>query len=92
MAGVPPYRSTSFSRAVITEADIQKMTKEERLEAVHMLWDAILGTPNDEPDSPDWHAEELAERTRKLDAGEETFLTIEEAKAQVAGFKARHRR
>jgi putative addiction module component (TIGR02574 family) len=77
---------------MITEADIKKMTKEERLEAVHMLWDSLLGNPDDEPASPDWHAEELAERTRRLDAGEETFLTIEEAKAQVAEFKARYRK
>lgn len=77
---------------MITRADVERMTKEERLEAVYMLWDSLVGSPDDEPDSPDWHAEELAERTRRLDAGEEQFLTIEEAKAQVAEFKARHRR
>ena len=77
---------------MITEADVKKMTKEERLEAVHMLWDSLLGSPDDEPDSPAWHAEELAERTKRLEAGEETFYTLEEAWAKLEEFKASQRK
>ena len=76
---------------MIAEADIQKMTKDERLETIHMLWASMRSRPEDEPESPDWHGEVLAERTRRIEDGEETFLTIAEAKAQVAEFKARHR-
>jgi len=76
---------------VITEADVEKMTKEERLEAIHMLWDSMRDSSGNEPESPGWHEEVLAERTARIDAGEEVFLTIPEAKAQVAEFKARHR-
>ena len=76
---------------MIAEADIKKMSREERLETIHLLWESLIDSPENEPESPGWHGEVLAERTRRIEAGEETFLSIEEAKAQVAEFKARHR-
>jgi Putative addiction module component len=78
--------------AMITEAEIRKMSKEERLETIHKLWDSLRESPENEPESPEWHAQVLAERTRRIEAGEEVFLSIDDARAQVAEFKACHRK
>jgi hypothetical protein len=77
---------------MITEADAKKMSKEERLEAVHMLWDSLIGNPDDPPESPEWHATVLAERTAKFEAGEEQSYTVGEAWGKLEEFKAHSRR
>ena len=76
---------------MIAEADIKKMTKEERLETIHMLWDSMLRSPEDEPDSPDWHREVLEERMRKIEAGDVKFYSLEECRAKFEELKARER-
>lgn len=46
------------------------------------LWDALCHEKS-EPDSPHWHADVLADRRRKIDAGEAKFVSIEEAKLRI---------
>ena len=77
---------------MIAEADILKMTKEERVDAINMLWNSLQEDSEDDLESPEWHAEVLAERTRRMDAGEETFYTLEEAWRKLEEFKALHRK
>jgi putative addiction module component (TIGR02574 family) len=59
---------------MIAEADIEKMTKAERLEAINMLWDSL----DDDIEPPAWHKEVLEERMREIEEGKATFLTLEE--------------
>lgn len=72
---------------MIAEADILKMTKAERLEAINMIWDTL----DDDIEPPAWHKEVLEERMRKIEAGEETFYTLEEAWAKLEEMKLRDR-
>lgn len=58
---------------------INKMTQEEKLRAMEALWDALTHGET-EPPSPVWHAEVLASRRAKMDAGEANFVTLEELK------------
>lgn len=70
---------------MIAEADILKMTKAERLEAINMIWDTL----DDDIEPPAWHKEVLEERMRKIEAGEETFYTLEEAWVKLEEMKLR---
>jgi hypothetical protein len=70
---------------MIAQADILKMTKAERLEAINMIWDTL----DDDIEPPAWHKEVLDERMRKIEAGEETFYTLEEAWAKLEERKRR---
>ena len=64
----------------MTPAEIRRMTQAERLQAMEALWDALLheGTPIE---APPWHAEVLAERKQKIEAGQGEFLNLDELKA-----------
>lgn len=59
---------------------IEKMTQEDKLRAMEALWDALTHEKS-EPPSPNWHAEILANRRAKLNAGEANFVRLEELKA-----------
>lgn len=59
---------------------IKKMSQDEKLRATEALWDA-LAHGESEPPSPTWHEETLASRKLEMDAGEATFVTLEELKA-----------
>lgn len=59
---------------------IDKMTHQEKLRAMEALWDSLTHGET-EPPSPDWHGEILASRKAKMDAGEATFITLDELKA-----------
>ena len=62
--------------------EIEKMTTPERLKTMEALWDALCHEKS-EPDSPQWHADVLAERRLKIDSGETRFISIEEAKRRI---------
>lgn len=74
---------------MIAEADINRMTKEERLEALHILQSSLDEFAEDEMESPAWHEAVLTERLRKLEAGESKRYTLEECRAMFAELKAR---
>ena len=63
-------------------AEIENMTQAERLSTMEALWD-ILCHEKPEPDSPDWHEDILAERSRKIESGEARFISLEEAKRKI---------
>ena len=60
-------------------ADIQKMTPEEKLQAIEALWDSLI---HDETEikSPDWHAEILRETELRFESGRETAEEWTQAK------------
>jgi putative addiction module component (TIGR02574 family) len=68
---------------VIEPADIERMTKVERLQTMEWLWDSLVAE-GVEPESPAWHGQVLAERMAKIESGEGAFLTMEELKARLA--------
>ncbi|GAA5118168.1 addiction module protein [Luteolibacter yonseiensis] len=59
--------------------DLGRMTTSEKLRLMENLWHDLSNGENDVP-SPDWHGEVLAERTRLISSGEETYLDWEMAK------------
>jgi putative addiction module component (TIGR02574 family) len=64
---------------MIAEADILKMTKAERLEAINMIWDTL----DDDIEPPAWHKEVLEERMREIEAGKATYYTLDELTARL---------
>jgi putative addiction module component (TIGR02574 family) len=67
---------------MIQVADIERMSLEERLQAMELLWSSIARTP-EAVDSPDWHKEVLAERLAKMERGEGEFLTLAQLKDRL---------
>jgi hypothetical protein len=60
-------------------ADIQGMTKLERIHAMEMLWES-LNAETDEMPSPEWHKDVLQARRQMQDSGEATFMTLQQLK------------
>jgi putative addiction module component (TIGR02574 family) len=64
------------------EATIERMTPEERMRAMELLWRSLSRTPG-AVESPDWHETVLSERLAKIGRGEAEFLTVEEVKQRL---------
>jgi hypothetical protein len=67
---------------MIGAAEIEKMTLEEKLEAMELLWKSISEKPDEVP-SPAWHGDVVAARVAKIDKGEAKFISIQEAKQRL---------
>lgn len=61
---------------------IEKMTKEEKLAAMELLWQDLTRDPN-AYESPVWHEEELRKTKERVDAGLDTFVDWETAKEEL---------
>jgi hypothetical protein len=59
--------------------EIRKMSVDERLQAMEILWDSLL---DDEVEisSPDWHREILRERLRTIEEGQAELVSISDLK------------
>jgi hypothetical protein len=66
---------------MIQTADIERMSLEERLQTMELLWTSLTRTP-DAVASPAWHGQVLAERLAKIERGEGEFLTLGQVKAR----------
>jgi hypothetical protein len=64
------------------ELPLAEMSVAEKLEAMEALWKDLSRKAPDEA-APEWHAEILLERERRLAAGEEEVLDWEEAKRRL---------
>ena len=64
------------------ELPLAQMSVAEKLEAMEALW-ADLSRQAPEDAVPEWHAEVLRERERRLAAGAEKVLDWEEAKRRL---------
>ncbi|MCX6925548.1 MAG: addiction module protein [Verrucomicrobia bacterium] len=67
---------------MIEAAEIEKMSLDERLQTMELLWTSIARTPDAVP-SPAWHGEILATRMAKIGRGEAEFLTVAELKERL---------
>ena len=67
---------------MIGASEIERMSVEERLQTIELLWDSIskLG---DAVASPAWHGQVLAARRAKVDAGEGQFLSMDELRDRL---------
>ena len=79
-----PFEEAAISRYIVTmnTAEIQKMSPPERLRTMEALWEALCHE-SEEPKSPEWHAEVLAGRKRRIESGEAKFVSIEEARKRL---------
>lgn len=67
---------------MIAASDIERMSVEERLQTIELLWNSISSS-NKSPESPVWHEKVLAARRAKIEAGEAEFLTIEQLRRRL---------
>ena len=67
---------------MIGATEIEKMTLEEKLDAMELLWKSISEKPDEVP-SPAWHEKIVAARLSKIDKGDAQFLSIEEARQRL---------
>jgi putative addiction module component (TIGR02574 family) len=67
---------------MLTQADIEKMTIPERIDAIDKLWVSIVESSADFP-SPDWHKDILEERMQEIKSGKAEWLTLEETRARL---------
>ena len=68
----------------MSSAEIEKMSTSERLRSMEALWDALCHD-SEEPQSPDWHRDVLADRKRLIESGEARFVSIEDARERLKG-------
>ncbi len=57
---------------------INSMSVSEKLEAIALIWGSLAQDPDSVP-SPEWHAEELADRAKRLETGETTVSDWDDA-------------
>ena len=67
---------------MIQVADIERMSLEERLQTMELLWSSIAGMP-EAVNSPDWHKDVLADRVAKVERGEGEFLSLAQLKDRL---------
>ena len=58
---------------------LDKMSVEEKLRALELLWEDLSRTPSTVP-SPAWHKDVLEARERRLREGKEKFISLDEAR------------
>lgn len=60
---------------------IDRMSFADKVKTMEYLWAAM--TADAEPEPPAWHEDVLAARRRRVEAGEEHFIPLEEAFRQL---------
>jgi putative addiction module component (TIGR02574 family) len=61
---------------------LDKMTVEEKLQLMEILWDDLSRNPEDIP-TPAWHGEVLAARERAIEEGRTKFLSLDEFEKRI---------
>ena len=61
-------------------ADLKKMSKTKRLQAMEALWDSLI-YENGEINTPNWHEKILDERKNKIANGKAKCISLSELKA-----------
>lgn len=67
---------------MIAPSEIERMSVEERLQAIEQLWNSISRL-DDAVSSPAWHGEVLSARRAKVEAGEGQFLSLSELRDRL---------
>ena len=60
---------------------IDRMSFADKVKTMEYLWAAMTATA--EPEPPAWHGDILAERRRRVEAGEEDFMSVAESKRRL---------
>jgi hypothetical protein len=63
-------------------AEIERMSLEERPQAMELLWTSLTRTPDVVP-SPAWQGRVLDERLGKIERGEGEFLTLRQVRERL---------
>lgn len=61
-------------------AEIKNMSTIERIQAMELLWDALLHEEH-EMESPSWHEEILQKRRERMESGKTKFVTLDQLKS-----------
>jgi putative addiction module component (TIGR02574 family) len=67
----------------MTTIDIFAMPVSERLMLMETLWNSLCEKSGDAMTMPAWHGQILDERMRRLDNGDETVSSWQEAKERI---------
>lgn len=67
---------------MLAASDIQSMSFAERIEAMELIWKSLSSSPG-EVQSPAWHGNVLQRRLEEAQAGQATFLTMEQLKDRL---------
>ncbi|MEO0444213.1 MAG: addiction module protein [Pseudomonadota bacterium] len=59
------------------QSDIEKMSVDEKLQAMEALWSAL---DDDDVDAPDWHEPILQKRVEALESGQEECIPLDVVK------------
>lgn len=62
--------------------DLEKMTTEEKLKAMEMLWNDLCRSAPDFS-SPSWHEDVLKEREQMIRDGKDKFVDWDQAKKDI---------
>lgn len=60
---------------------IDNMSATERVKTMEYLWAVMTSAVAPEP--PSWHSDVLSERRRRVAAGEELFMSLDESKRRL---------
>lgn len=63
------------------QTDPKDMSRLEKLQSMEAIWESLHDDQGD-LESPQWHGYELQERQRRIDAGEASFLSLQELKTR----------
>lgn len=63
--------------------DLVGMPVAEKLQLMETLWDSLCVQANGDIGAPEWHAEVLEERLRRLASGEDSVAPWKEAKERI---------
>ena len=64
------------------ELPLESMSAAEKVQLMEAIWSSLCKTPSD-VQTPEWHREILAERTRRLEQGEATVSKWPDAKDRL---------
>jgi putative addiction module component (TIGR02574 family) len=66
----------------MSAADIEAMTRAERLKTMELIWDSLIRDA-ESVESPAWHGEILKGRLEKIRKGESKFLDLDEVRQRL---------
>lgn len=61
---------------------LKNMSRLEKIQAMEEIWQD-LSASEEEIESPVWHQNELEKREKRIQAGEESYISWEEAKQRL---------
>jgi hypothetical protein len=76
------WRARALLTAASMKLDLQTMSREQKLKAMHEIWEGLAGD-DQSLESPGWHAQSLEETADRVRDGREVVHDWEEAKDEL---------